>query len=324
MEHQREDKVVGQIYETRDYDQFEVHFLNREIKRYKVKKLLASFNKQQYLQQPVTVGIEKGCDKLQVADGAHRFTACIEGAFPLYYNVLPDGTDLPQFIAQINANQTPYKYADTLGMYSRAGHPEYVRYKNLVGKYGELIKGEGLGFGKGLVLAKDPMLLFFTPTDAQIHKLMSFKSRPYDTHSGRAFNEGDLVLGDLTKGAETLDYFLDLVRLLPKQESQSKSRIGLDRMQYKHLIKREFIVALHYLLHYRNPNATEQEQFDSNIFLDQVSDNPKLLLEENTGDWSSSGASGDWTPVTQDIEKIYNMNRGSQERLRSYFCEPLV
>ena len=308
MEHE----LAGEIWQTHEYDVFKMFKGNRPVNKVKVQRILESFQERQYFAVPIVVNQE-----MEVLEGQHRFQASKEGGLPVYYTKLEADVDSTQVIRQLNADQTPYTFVNHLELYVNEGRTEYVYFQSLYDKYNELIKQSGLFPNKEtyILQASSMLMLFCSREETETIALQKHGNRPWGRGNptlSRMFKLGAMKVTDEKRARETLDYFLKVVSRLPHQEVESAQRTGFDKMQYKHLTNREFIVTLHYLLHYRGQHAGEAEKFNPDTFLSQLERNPGNLLKEKVGaieKWT------DWLPV---IEETYN----HKAEVRAYFCRP--
>lgn len=120
-------KKIGEIFASRNYDQF--HFIggNRQIDRGNVDKIKESMQEEQLI-IPVIVNENYG-----IVDGQHRFTACKELGFPVYYTV-QEGYGISQVL---RANQGSKKWVneDFLYQHIQLNNENYIDFRNLCQLY---------------------------------------------------------------------------------------------------------------------------------------------------------------------------------------------
>lgn len=126
----RVDIVVGQFYETLNYDQFKLMKGNRSVNKLHVRRLVLSF-KTAYLFSPICVN-----EKMEVVDGQHRLEAARELGLPIRYFVM-QGYGLHE-VHLLNANSANWKKTDYLNGYCNLGFPEYLKMQQFMKDYPDL------------------------------------------------------------------------------------------------------------------------------------------------------------------------------------------
>lgn len=126
----RVDNVIGQMYETFEYEQFRAIQGNRPISNLHVKRLVLSFN-DRYLVSPICVN-----EKMDIIDGQHRLEAAKELNLPVRYFIMR-GYGLKE-VHLLNANSSNWKKVDFLIGYCSLGRPEYLKMKDFMGQYPDL------------------------------------------------------------------------------------------------------------------------------------------------------------------------------------------
>ena len=293
---------VATLYETRNYDMFKFYAGNRIINPIRVKDLLRSFNERYY---PVPIIVDH---QRHVLDGQHRLEAARSGGFPVVFLTLAEDIVPTQVIRQLNADQKSYTLPDYMKLYVDDGRGDYTQFQNLYEHYEKMLDEAGLTKKTG-----GPYRIVFTSMLGLLCGRDSVEGRGFLGHRPKPWDMGTPKLSELfahgamklnaSKGISTLDYFINLVSVLPRQRAKG----SLHRNVYMHLRTRNYLCALHYLLHYRNEHVeSENEVFDPQVFLTQAGTYPKLLYRLNpTPDL--------WTDALRHIEKIYNHKRGSRK-----------
>lgn len=122
----KEEKVIGQIYKTKDYDMFTPLPGNRKLNLNHVSRLMLSFQRK-YLVVPIIVN-----NDYMVVDGQHRLAAAKNLRYDVYY-IIQD-YHLPECHMLNEANEK-YKPIDFLEGYISLGYPEYKRFQEFRDKY---------------------------------------------------------------------------------------------------------------------------------------------------------------------------------------------
>lgn len=295
-------KEAAKIYETRDYEMFTFYAGNRNINEAKVKDLIRSFN-ERYYPVPIIVDAHN-----QVLDGQHRLEAARSSGFPVFFLTLPDDIVPTQVIRQLNADQKSYSLPDYMKLYVDERRGDYTQFQNLFEHYDKMLNEVGLTRKCG------PYRILFNSMLGLLCGRDSVEGRAFLGHSPRPWDRGTPKLTELfahgamqlnaSKGISTLDYLIKLFSVLPRQRAKGR----MHRNAYMHLRTRNYLCAIHYLLHYRNEHVeSDNEIFDSQVFLTQTETYPKLLSRPER-------SPNKWTDALIQIDKLYNHERGNRKR----------
>ncbi len=115
------DKLVGKIFETKDYDRFKILEGNRPINH--VKKLIVSIQSIGMLMRPVLVN-----EKFEIIDGQGTFSACKYLRLPVPYVIQP-GLTIRE-CRFLNRYQTKWSVNDFINSYA-VGNDSREVYRNL-------------------------------------------------------------------------------------------------------------------------------------------------------------------------------------------------
>jgi hypothetical protein len=111
-------KIVNYVYATRDYTQFKLSDLNREVKEKAVKTLMDSI-KISGQRQPILVDIDN-----YVYDGQHRLEACKRLGIAVRFIV--DKHIKDEAIQQLNANQKAWTLLNHVEFFCKKGNRDYL------------------------------------------------------------------------------------------------------------------------------------------------------------------------------------------------------
>lgn len=128
-----EDKLVGYVFETSDYDKFKRLQGNREVLKTRISRILKSIKKIGYIGSPITVN-----EKLEVIDGQGRLEACKMLNIPVCYQII-DGIGINECI-EMNKNQVNWSIPDYISSYAENGNESYVLLTKLMQEYGNIYK----------------------------------------------------------------------------------------------------------------------------------------------------------------------------------------
>ena len=121
-----EDKVVGYVYKSYDYDKFRFMTENREVDH--AAKIKKSTEKNGQLFNPILVN-----DRFEIIDGQNRFTAWRELGLPILYIIAESyGVDECR---SLNSDAVNWKVKNYIGSYAAQGNEQYVGLKALEEKY---------------------------------------------------------------------------------------------------------------------------------------------------------------------------------------------
>lgn len=119
------------IQKSQDYDQFSFLDSNREINRGHVENIKQAFEDYGNFTrvQPILVN-----ENLEIIDGQHRFTACVERGEPVYYTVAP-GLRIAE-ARKMNILQKGWGLEDYATSFAKENNDSYQRYLQLVDEFG--------------------------------------------------------------------------------------------------------------------------------------------------------------------------------------------
>lgn len=120
-------KYSNQVQTTKNYGMFSKLDGNREPNLLHLKRLTSSMS-ERYLFTVIIVN-----EKMQVIDGQHRLSACIELGLPVYYIVV-NGYGLKE-VQILNANSKTWNHADYLQGYCDLGYTEYIKFREFKDTY---------------------------------------------------------------------------------------------------------------------------------------------------------------------------------------------
>ncbi|MFA5445704.1 MAG: hypothetical protein WC262_12105 [Bacteroidales bacterium] len=110
---------MQKIMETTNYKMFELHEVNRDVK--KIARIRDAMMKFGWISAyPINV-TQNGSGKLLIKDGHHRFEAATELGLPIKYVVCHDDAT----IYDINFPTTPWSFRDYMVSYARSGRVDY-------------------------------------------------------------------------------------------------------------------------------------------------------------------------------------------------------
>lgn len=119
--------TTQEILKTKEYELFKFMKGNRQVDNRHVNALIASMKEKYYL-SPIQVN-----EKMEIIDGAHRYTACKALKLPVYYYIAK-GTDL-KTIQVLNSNSKDWKIEDYLQSWITQGNKDYIQYKQFQDAY---------------------------------------------------------------------------------------------------------------------------------------------------------------------------------------------
>ena len=135
--------MVGNVYETSDYDIFNFEAVNRKVDELQVGKLMNVLKKNGEFINPIVVGKDK-----VIIDGQHRFEALKRMQKPIRFIVGQYTHDIRQDIIDTNNVRKNWKLMDYLEAYSNL-KPDYKEMVNIVQKYKGLAAPGTLAFYLG-------------------------------------------------------------------------------------------------------------------------------------------------------------------------------
>jgi hypothetical protein len=101
----KDSKVVGKIFQTKNYSQFKYRADNRPVDQANVHKLVKSF---EVMGQKIPIKVDSS---MNVLDGQHRLKACVQLKMPVVF-IIDDEDMTTSEIAQLQATSTKWNYAD--------------------------------------------------------------------------------------------------------------------------------------------------------------------------------------------------------------------
>lgn len=122
---------MSKVHQSTDYDKFSLIATNREISRGHVEALKRAFTEAGNLTaiQPILVN-----ERMQIVDGQHRFTACMELGETIHYTEVKGlGIHEARSMNILHRNWLIDDYAKS---YAESGDPNYQRYIDLKEDYG--------------------------------------------------------------------------------------------------------------------------------------------------------------------------------------------
>ena len=120
------DKVIGYIYETKDYSKFKKLGGNRFVDH--SDKIVESIQKYGQLMSPIVVN-----EDYETIDGQNRFAACEKLNLPIQYTI-QKGYGISECIA-MNSVSKNWTTRDYIQSYSDLGNKDYKALKELLDKY---------------------------------------------------------------------------------------------------------------------------------------------------------------------------------------------
>lgn len=124
----KEDKIIGLVQETYNYDKFKKQLGNREIYDQALKTIDRSTKEFGWKPEPIFVN-----EKYEVCEGQHRLTYAKEHNLPIPY-IVRKGLTADDCI-RINARRKNWTRKDYIDHYAELGNPSYKKIKELKEKY---------------------------------------------------------------------------------------------------------------------------------------------------------------------------------------------
>ncbi|HSH52361.1 MAG TPA: ParB N-terminal domain-containing protein [Bacteroidales bacterium] len=124
-------KVIGQIYETTDYNHFRLNPYNRRFEPSLLSVLRKSIK--EYGQQMPILVTKSGL----IVEGHHRLKVCEQESISVYF-IESDLTDEQAFelLREINVNQRQWSTKNLIDYYAGRGNENYVKAVSLAKEYG--------------------------------------------------------------------------------------------------------------------------------------------------------------------------------------------
>lgn len=132
-EMKNEDKVIGQIFMTKDYEKFSNLNCNRELDQSNLKALIASMSQNYYI-SPILVDNQ---DK--IVDGQHRLEAIRTLCKPLYYiRTQMQEEESIEAIKNLNKVSKTWTLLDYIKYYANRGNENYINLLKLRQEFPEI------------------------------------------------------------------------------------------------------------------------------------------------------------------------------------------
>ncbi len=162
LEEKKAITIIGNIYETYNYELFKTLEGNRGTNKGHIKSLTSSME-EIYLISPVIVN-----SKMEIIDGQHRYEAAKGLGLPIRYIIDKDAS--LRAVQLLNAKSKDWTPTDYMESYISLGNKEYVKYKLFYEKYkfnhtscqallngNSAIRGQSSAsqFNEGLFVCKD-------------------------------------------------------------------------------------------------------------------------------------------------------------------------
>lgn len=122
------DRIIANVYETRNYDMFKKLLGNRDVTEIRISKITDSIVKVGYVLNPVVIN-----EKNEVIDGQGRIEALKRLDMPVHY-VIDKGAGLEQCV-QLNINGTKWTTVDFIESYVHQGNRNYINLKELMDEF---------------------------------------------------------------------------------------------------------------------------------------------------------------------------------------------
>lgn len=125
-----EDKIIGNVYESYDYDKFKKLLGNRNIKL--IERIIKSINAVTQLHVPIIVN-----EKYEVIDGQNRFEAWEKLNLPIIY-IVCDGYGIKECIA-MNTTSLNWTIEDYINCYAEYGYADYIALRDFEKAYSHIL-----------------------------------------------------------------------------------------------------------------------------------------------------------------------------------------
>lgn len=131
----QEEKVIGQIYETYDYDKFSFIETNREVMP---NKQLETSIKEEGIKVPIMVD-----EWFNIIEGQHRFTFAKKHVQPIRYffritSEIDEDKNVLNDITKLNTTQRRWRNLDYIYSYAKSGNEQYRKLYVLLQQYPKL------------------------------------------------------------------------------------------------------------------------------------------------------------------------------------------
>lgn len=119
--------IIGNVYETYNYDMFKTLEGNRETNKVHIGKLINSME-EIYLVSPIIVN-----SRMEIIDGQHRYEAAKAIDLPIRY-IIDQNAGL-RAVQLLNSRSKDWGFDDYLNSYVKLGYNEYIIYKEFKDKH---------------------------------------------------------------------------------------------------------------------------------------------------------------------------------------------
>lgn len=119
-----EEKEIGKIYETKNYNKFIKKEWNRDINQNNINKIDKSVKENGWLITPIIVN-----ENYEIIEGQHRYYYAKQNNLPIYYMVIPGLNDTDCQI--MNSIRTSWLTADYIKYHAIKGNVSYARLMSL-------------------------------------------------------------------------------------------------------------------------------------------------------------------------------------------------
>ena len=124
----KEDKIIANVYETKNYDMFNKLLGNRDVTEKRIQKIINSIIAVGYVLSPICINM-----KHEIVDGQGRLEALKRLDMPIHYVIDPNA-GLEQCI-KMNISGTPWGLVDYINCYASQGNENYNRIQEFLAKY---------------------------------------------------------------------------------------------------------------------------------------------------------------------------------------------
>ena len=131
------DDVVGYIYRSYDYKQFNINKVNRAISKQHVNEIATAIKTKKSKLPIIQVN-----PQMEIIDGQHRFMALRKLGLPIYYYIDRQSSD--ESIIQINSKQTRWHLPQFIHARDEQGYPDYKELLGIVRRYNNLLAPSGV------------------------------------------------------------------------------------------------------------------------------------------------------------------------------------
>ena len=122
------DRIVANVYETRNYDMFKKLLGNRDVTEQRIAKITSSINNVGYVLNPCVIN-----GKNEIIDGQGRIEALKRLGLPVHY-VIDKDAGLEQCV-NLNINGTPWGTLDYIKSYVQQGKQDYINLNELINAF---------------------------------------------------------------------------------------------------------------------------------------------------------------------------------------------